>query len=186
MFIETDRLILRRWKETDLAPFAALNADPEVMRYFFATRSLEETKKAMAEMERRFDERGFAICAVERKADGAFVGILGIQDVPNRGFLFEPAVEIGWRLGSRFWRQGYATEGARAVIQAGFERFGLDEIVAFTATLNLPSQAVMKKLGMTRDPADDFDHPQIPAGHPLCPHVLYRMKRPSDAPADLT
>lgn len=178
MRIETSRLILRRWREEDIAAFAALNADPKVMRYFATRRSAEETAAMVAHFERRFEEDGFAFAAVELRDGGDFVGMIGLQAVRAQGLPFEPAVEVGWRLAERFWGNGYATEGAGAVVDHGFRQLGLGEIVAFTTRSNLPSQAVMVRLGMTTNPADDFDHPALPAGHPLRPHVLYRRKRP--------
>jgi RimJ/RimL family protein N-acetyltransferase len=177
--VETERLILRRWREEDLAPFAAINADPNVMRFFLSTRTRAESDESVALYERHFETDGYGFAAAERKADGLFVGVIGIQAVRDRGYPFEPAVEVGWRLGSDHWRHGYATEGARAAIAAGFARFGLDEIVACTYAGNWPSRGVMTKLGMSRDPRDDFDHPLVPADHPLRPSVLYRLKRPA-------
>jgi RimJ/RimL family protein N-acetyltransferase len=178
--IETERLILRRWRDEDLEPFAALNADPQVMRYFASTRTHQQTEAAVADMQRRLETRGFAWCAAERKEDGAFIGLIGIQEVLDPDFPFAPSVEVAWRLASRYWHQGYATEGARAALDVGFSQFRLPEIVAFTARINLPSQAVMVRLGMASDPADDFDHPAVPVGHPLVRHVLYRLKRPAE------
>ncbi|WP_237154069.1 GNAT family N-acetyltransferase [Oryzibacter oryziterrae] len=178
MRIETTRLILRSWTDDDRAPFAALNADPEVMRYFPAVRSREESD-ALVDKLLEFEARdGFAFCAVERKADAAFIGMIGIATVDYLGLPFEPTVEVGWRLARPFWGEGYATEGAVAALAHGFDALNLPEIVAFTATINLPSQAVMHRLGMSHDAADDFDHPRVPAGHVLSRHVLYRKRRP--------
>jgi RimJ/RimL family protein N-acetyltransferase len=178
MRIETTRLILRSWTDGDRAPFAALNADPEVMRYFAAVRSRAESDVLVDKL-LEFEARdGFAFCAVERKADGLFIGMVGIQAVDYLGVHFEPTVEVGWRLARPFWGEGYATESAAAALAHGFDALNLPEIVAFTAAINLPSQAVMHRLGMAHDPVDDFDHPSLPDGHVLSRHVLYRKRRP--------
>ncbi len=177
MRLETERLILRRWRPNDVAPFAAINADPEVMRHFVSTRTQAETEASIALYERHFDADGYGFAAVERKADGQFIGVIGIQRIDGGALPCAPAVEVGWRLGRDFWRQGYATEGARAAMTAGYETFGLGEIVAVTAVGNLASRGVMEKLGMHRAASDDFDHPAVPVGHPLRRHVLYRLRR---------
>ena len=172
----TDRLIMRRWEERDRAPFAALNADPEVMRYFRAPMSASESDAFVDRMEAGFDEHGFGLWALEIRETGEFIGFTGLAwqtlDAP-----FAPATEVGWRLTPSAWGFGYATEAARAALRHGFTDAGLAEIVSMTAVLNLPSQAVMRRLGMARDPADDFDHPRVPEGSPLRPHLLYRLSR---------
>ena len=174
---ETPRLVARRWRIADEPALAALCADPEVMRHFPAPLSRAESAAFLGRMRARFAEDGFGFPAVERKEDGAFVGLVGVQrvafDAP-----FAPSVEIGWRVARRFWRRGYAREAALGALAYGFGELGLDEIVSFTATVNAPSMAVMARIGMTRDPAEDFDHPALPAGHPLRRHVLYRIRRP--------
>lgn len=178
MIIETERLVLRPWRDEDLEPFAALCGDPEVMRYFLKPLSLEETATLIARAREKEAADGFCFRPVERKADGVFIGMLGLSrpqfpaPVP-----FAPCVEIGWRFARSVWGQGYATEAAHGWLRFGFETLELDEIVAFTAVPNVPSQKVMQRLGMTYDPADDFDHPAVPAGHPLLRHVLYRLSR---------
>ncbi|WP_260617190.1 GNAT family N-acetyltransferase [Microbispora hainanensis] len=172
--IRTERLVLRRWREDDKEPFAALNADPVVMEHFPATLSREDSDALAERIEAGFDEHGFGLWAVE--ADGEFIGFTGLS-VPRFTAPFTPCVEIGWRLARSAWGRGYATEAARASLEDGFGRAGLTEVVSFTAVQNVRSQAVMRRLGMTHDPADDFDHPALPAGHPLRRHVLYRIRR---------
>ncbi len=140
----TPRLRLREWRDSDLAPFAALNADSQVMRYF----------------PEPLDRAGF-------------VGLM----VPAFEAHFTPYTEIGWRLARAAWGRGYATEAARAALDYAFDVINADEVVAMTVPSNRPSRAVMERLGMTRDPADDFDHPSLPEGHALQRHVLYRKQR---------
>lgn len=170
----TDRLRLRRWQEADLAPFAAMNADPRVMAYFPTLLSRAESDAFAARIEAGFRADGFGLWAVERLSDRAFLGYTGLKRVPFEAD-FTPAVEIGWRFAPFAWRQGYATEAARAALQIGFEGFDLPEIVAFTAADNAPSVAVMERLGM--EAAGGFDHPALPPGHRLRPHRLYRLTR---------
>jgi RimJ/RimL family protein N-acetyltransferase len=174
--LTTERLILRRWRESDHEPFARLNADPEVMRHFVRPLAREESDALVNRIEARFDERGYGLWAVERREDGAFLGFVGLAyqtfDAP-----FTPCVEVGWRLDRFAWGHGYATEAAREAVRFGFDEAGLDEIVSFTSRGHASSIRVMEKLGLHRDPADDFDYPNIPAGHPLRRHVLYRLRR---------
>jgi RimJ/RimL family protein N-acetyltransferase len=173
--VQTPRLVLRQWRETDLEPFAALNADREVMRYFPAPLTRDQSD-ALAERERtRIDERGWGLWAVELVESGAFIGFVGLADAHFDAH-FTPAVEVGWRLARESWGNGYATEGARAAMTFGFDVLGLEEIVSFTTVGNDRSRRVMERLGMTHDAADDFEHPLLPHGHPLRPHVLYRRR----------
>lgn len=181
MTIETERLILRPFAADDLDAFAAINADPEVMRFFPAPRTRAETAGMIDVLERRRREEGIAFSAAVERASGRLVGMIGLQRV-GPDFPFAPTVEVGWRLARDVWGRGYATEGARAALAEGFGRLGLYEIVAFTRPDNLPSRAVMERLAMRRDPADDFDHPKLPADHPMRRHVLYRLT--ADAFAD--
>jgi RimJ/RimL family protein N-acetyltransferase len=174
MRAETERLILRPWEDRDLDPFAALNADPEVMRFFPAPFTRDETAAYMARVA-SFAETGFGFQAVEEKASGDLVGVVGMAPVKPE-MPSAPTVEIGWRLAKHHWGKGYAQEAARAWLAYGFGTMALPEIVAFTFVGNTPSRRVMERLGMTRDPADDFEHPGIAEGHPLRPHVLYRLK----------
>jgi RimJ/RimL family protein N-acetyltransferase len=174
----TERLILRRWRRADRAPFAAMNADPRVMQYFPSTLSREESDGAAARIAAHFDAHRFGLWAIEIPGVTEFAGFCGLS-IPAFAAPFMPCVEIGWRLAAEYWHQGYATEAAVGVRDEAFDRVGLQEIVSFTTALNLPSRRVMERIGMRRDPADDFDHPALPEGHALRRHVLYRM-----APAD--
>ncbi|UVE18428.1 GNAT family N-acetyltransferase [Pseudomonas sp. LS44] len=174
--LETPRLYLRRWQAADLEPMAALCADAEVMRYFPAPLSRAETEALLARIHAHFAEHGFGPWALQRKDSGALIGFTGLGRV-NFAAPFTPAVEIGWRLARAHWRQGFASEAARAALQCAFERLELAQVVSFTTLSNLPSQGVMQALGMRRDAADDFDHPGLAAGDPLRRHVLYRLDR---------
>ena len=174
--LQTQRLILRDWQQSDLEPFAQMNADAEVMRYFPATLSRSESDALVKRIEHHHQAHGFGLWAVEERSTGAFIGLIGLN-VPTFEAHFTPTVEVGWRLAKVFWGKGYATEGARSAIYYGFEVIGLTEIVSFTAQLNLRSIAVMKRLGMTQTQTDDFNHPGLPSGHPLQMHVLYRLNR---------
>jgi len=178
--LRTARLRLRRWRPTDAEPFAALNADPRVMEHFPALLSREESDILVRRIEDRFDQRGFGLWAVEIMGVTPFAGFVGLS-VPHFETAFTPCVEIGWRLAAEFWGHGFATEGARAALNFGFESLGLYEIVSFTVPANLRSRRVMEKLGMIHHRADDFDHPLLPVGHPLRRHVLYRIGRASRA-----
>src|SRR3954447_6688640 len=174
--IQTDRLILRRWQDADREPFARMNADPEVMEHFPAQLSREESDGLIDKIEAHFESRGFGAWAAELRAEGEFIGFIGLA-VPRFQAAFTPAVEIGWRLDAAHWGSGLASEGARAVVRHAFEVVGLEELVSFTVPANVRSRRVMEKLGMTRDPRDDFDHPDLLAGHPMQRHVLYRLRR---------
>jgi RimJ/RimL family protein N-acetyltransferase len=171
--LQTERLILRNWREEDLEPFAAMNADPRVMEFFPARLSRAESDELAGRISARLIERGWGLYAVESKATGDFLGFTGLS-VPT----FLSGVEIGWRFAPAVWGQGLATEAARAVAQVAFSDLKLPELVSFTSEANLRSRRVMEKLGMTHRPEDDFYHPGIPEGHPLRRHVLYRLERP--------
>lgn len=173
--LRTQRLLLRRWRESDREPFAAMNADPQVMEFFPATQSRSVSDASIDSWQKQLAERGWSNWAVELLASAQFIGFIGLS-VPKRLLPFSPCVEIGWRLAAEHWGQGFATEGARAALQAGFERLGLQEIVSFTSVLNVRSQAVMQRIGMS-NAYQDFEHPGVPEGHPLRPHCLYRMTR---------
>jgi RimJ/RimL family protein N-acetyltransferase len=173
--LQTDRLLLRPWRDSDRLPFQQMNADPRVMEFFPALLSPEESDALVDRAHAHFDRHGFGPFAVELLENQFFIGFIGLS-VPNFDAPFMPAVEIGWRLAFDCWGQGLATEGARAVINYGFEELGLDSLMSFTVPENLRSRRVMEKIGMTHDPADDFDHPSLPEGHPLRGHVLYRLK----------
>jgi RimJ/RimL family protein N-acetyltransferase len=174
MGLKTKRLILREWKDSDLEPFAALNSDPEVMEFFPKTMTLDETAAMIDRIKARHAEDGFCLWATEEKETGDFIGFVGLGR-PLFEAKFMPCVEIGWRLARSYWGKGYAPEAAIEVLRDGFENYGLDEIVSFTAALNSKSIRVMEKISMCRNPDDDFDHPNVPDGHHLKPHVLYRI-----------
>ena len=176
--METERLILRYWREDDLAGFAELNADPQVMEFFPWTLTMLETQALMSVMIERTASDGFSFAPVEEKQTGRFIGFVGLNRPRHDPALpFEPCVEIGWRLLPSAWGKGYATEAARAWLGFGFETLGLSEIVAMTTEHNTASRAVMERLGMRYDPRDDFDHPGVEQGHALQRHVLYRLRR---------
>jgi RimJ/RimL family protein N-acetyltransferase len=172
----TARTRLRPWTDADRAPFAALNADPEVMAYFPSTLSRHESDALVDRIRAAFDAQGFGFWALEVDGGPAFVGFVGLS-VPPYPLPFGPCVEIGWRLARTAWGHGYAQEAAREALRFGLEDLALPEIVSFTARSNLRSQRVMQAIGMQPDPAGDFVHPRLPAGHPLAPHVLYRKRR---------
>jgi RimJ/RimL family protein N-acetyltransferase len=171
----TERLVLRHWRETDREPFARLNADPRVMEFMPNPLSREESDLLVERIEGHFQKHGFGLCAAELRRDGSLIGFVGLA-VPAFECAFTPCVEIGWRLAADHWGQGLATEGAREMVRYAFEVVGLDALVSFTASGNIRSRHVMEKIGMTHEPADDFDHPKLPEGHPLRRHVLYRLK----------
>ena len=174
--LETERLVLRAWRPEDRAPFAALNADPEVMRYFQSTFSRELSDAAVDRIIDHFDRHGFGWWAVEIRDGSSFAGMVGLQ-LPGFDAHFTPCVEIGWRLAREHWGRAYAPEAAQAALAFGFGKADLREIVSFTTTANTPSRRVMEKIGMRRDPDEDFDHPRIPEGSPQRRHVLYRLDR---------
>lgn len=175
IFVETPRLVLRRFTDRDREPFFALNHDPEVTRHLLGPLSRAESDDLVDRVNAMIDERGFSFFCVEEKASRECIGMLGLA-VPRFEAHFTPCVEIGWRLARRTWGQGLATEGARACLAFGWERLRLDEIVSFTVQANERSWRVMERLGMTR--AGEFDHPLIAEDHPLRRHVLYRIARP--------
>lgn len=171
--LRTRRLLLRPWRDADREPFAAMNADPAVMEHFPAVITRAESDAFVDRIMPPFVERGFGLWAVEVVGGPAFVGFLGLNPVTFEA-PFAPAVEVGWRLARSAWGNGYATEGAVAALRFGFGPVGLAEVVSFTTTGNLRSRAVMERIGMTRDPTEDFDHPRVPVGSHIRPHVLYR------------
>ena len=174
--LDTARLRLRQWRDEDLAPFARLNADAEVMEFFPARLSRESSDAVARRLRDKLAERGWGLWAVEERASGEFIGFIGLQP-PAVQLPFSPCIEIGWRLARAYWGKGYATEGARAALRAGFATLGLDEIVAFTALGNRRSRAVMERLGMLEDAKGAFDHPSVPQGSPVRAHCLYRLSR---------
>jgi RimJ/RimL family protein N-acetyltransferase len=174
--VRTARLLLRPWRESDLAPFAALNADPRVAAMLGGPIDRATSDALAARFIEGFRRRGFGLWVVELPGEAPFIGTVGLS-VPSFDAPFMPAVEIGWRLAHAHWGKGYASEGARASLAFGFDTLGLAEIVAFTATGNHRSRAVMQRLGMQHDPRDDFTHPKLPPDDPLYHHVLYRIGR---------
>jgi RimJ/RimL family protein N-acetyltransferase len=169
--LQTERLILRRWRTGDRQPFAALNADARVMEYFPRLLSLQESDALVSRIDEHFERHGFGLWAVEIPGVVDFAGFAGLS-IPRFVAPFTPCVEIGWRLATECWGHGFATEAARAALAFGFGELGLREIVSFTVPQNLRSRRVMEKIGMTYDPADDFDHPGVGTRH-----VLYRLAR---------
>ncbi len=175
--LETRRLKLRRWRNADRDPFAELNRDVEVMEHFPARLSRAQSDDLIEVIEAGFEVHGFGLWALEVRESGEFIGFTGLS-VAAFETHFTPTVEVGWRLARSAWGRGYATEAARAALAFGFEEAGLGEIVSFTVSVNRRSRAVMERLGMRHDPADDFDHPALPVGHPQRRHVLYRLRSP--------
>ena len=169
--LETARLRLRRWRESDREPFYRMNSDPRVMEFFPACLTREESDALIARSEAHFDAHGFGPCAAELRATGELAGFIGLM-IPQFESWFTPCVEIGWRLAAEFWNQGLATEGAQELLRLAFGPLGLREIVSFTVPANLRSRRVMEKLGLVYD--GEFDHPRLPEGHPFRRHVLYR------------
>jgi len=176
--LRTDRLLLRRWRPTDREPFAELNADPRVVEFFPKALTRQESDALADRIESSFQQHGFGQWAVEIPGTRAFAGFVGLS-IPRFEAHFTPCIEIGWRLAADAWNRGYTTEGARAALDFAFTHLNADEIVSFTVPANVRSRRVMEKIGMTRDPADDFDHPVLPVDHPLRRHVLYRIRRPA-------
>lgn len=172
--LRTDRLILRDWVAADLVPFAAMNADPEVMRFFPAPLGRTESDALADRIRARLHENGWGFWAVEELDGVPFIGFVGLA-LQSFQAHFTPAIEVGWRLSRGSWGRGYAPEAARAALGVAFGRLGFEEVVSMTTVQNLRSRRVMEKLGMHRDAADDFEHPALADGHPLRPHVLYRL-----------
>jgi ribosomal-protein-alanine N-acetyltransferase len=175
MVVTTERLILRRWRDADREPFARLNADPRVMEFMPSVLSRSESDALIDRIESDFDLHGFGVCAVELREDASFLGFVGLN-VPGFEAAFTPCVEIAWRLAADYWGHGFATEGARAIVRYAFDTLRLNALVSFTVPANVRSRRVMEKIGMTHDPAEDFDHPKLMPGHPLRRHVLYRLR----------
>jgi RimJ/RimL family protein N-acetyltransferase len=180
--LRTERLHLRAWTSADRAPFAAMNADRRVMEHFEAPLTADETDALIERIARQFEADGFGLWAVDVPGVTPFAGFIGLYR-PNFDAHFTPCVEIGWRLAAEYWNRGYATEGAREAMRFGFDTIGLDEIVSITVPGNQRSRRVMEKLGMTRSPHDDFDHPRVSEGSPLRRHVLYRRRATRVGPA---
>lgn len=173
--INTPRLLLRQWRESDRQPYADLNADPIVMKFFPNMFSREQCDATIDFWKSQIAEQGWGNWAVENIATREFIGFVGLS-VPRRVLPFSPCVEIGWRLAKAHWHKGYATEAARAALDVGFSRLEFEEIVSFTALTNLRSRAVMERIGMA-NAHEDFEHPGVPEGHALRRHCLYRLPR---------
>lgn len=173
--IETERLILRTFEDKDIEPMAAIDQDPKVCEYLPGIGNRAATEAGIQHFIKHYYEHGFSLYAAELKETNEFIGYLGLI-VPSFEAHFTPAVEIGWRLASSHWGKGYATEGAKAVLNYGFNKLGLNQIVSFTVPANIRSIRVMEKIGMKRDLSGDFHHPKLPKDHPLALHVLYRAK----------
>jgi ribosomal-protein-alanine N-acetyltransferase len=182
LIIETARLRLRPWSDADLEPFAALNADPRVVEFFPGRLSREQSDAVATRIRNHFERHGFAQWAVEVRGGAPFIGFVGLS-IPSFEAHFTPGVEVGWRLAFEHWRRGYASEAATASLAFGFSELGLAEIVSFTTMTNQRSTRVMERIGMTRAPQDDFDHPALAEGHPLRRHVLYRTSPGRPGPA---
>ena len=176
--LRTPRLLLREWRDADREPFAAMTADPDVMRYYPPKPDRAASDAWVARMQQRHEAEGLGYWAVALPEEDCLIGAIGLTLVLSPAMPFAPAAEIGWRLARRYWGQGYAAEAARAALDDGFFRLGFDEIVAFTVPANRRSWRLMQRLGMTHDPRDDFDHPALDPGHPLRRNVLYRLRRP--------
>ncbi|AMV14854.1 GNAT family N-acetyltransferase [Legionella pneumophila serogroup 1] len=175
IILKTERLILRTWKETDLPTMTAINQDPLVCRFLPSIGTLESTKKNIETWMKHYQEKGYTLYAVDLKSTQEMIGFIGLM-TPSFEAHFTPAVEIGWRLGSSHWNKGYATEGAKAVLDYAFANLKLPALVSFTTKNNLASRRVMEKIGMHYDSRDDFSHPKLEESSPLKPHVLYRIE----------
>lgn len=173
--IETERLILRTWEDDDAEPYYRINQDPKVLEFLPGPMTINQAKVFIFEMNQRFTEYNYTLWAAEEKATASLMGFIGLQ-VPRWQAHFSPCVEVGWRLGSEYWGKGYAPEGARAALDYGFNTLNFSEIVSFTVPANHRSIRVMEKIGMQRDFEGDFEHPNFIPDHPLCKHVLYRVK----------
>lgn len=174
--LATGRVVLRPWRKSDLAPFRALNADPRVMRYFPAVLDAAQSDALADRIRQGLADRDFGFWAVEVPNVASFIGFAGLS-VPGFRAHFTPCIEIGWRLVAGHWGKGYASEAAAAALRHAFGTLQLNEVVSFTAATNRRSVAVMRRIGMSHDPADDFEHPNLAAGSPLRQHVLYRLSR---------
>jgi RimJ/RimL family protein N-acetyltransferase len=173
--LETERLLLRRWREADKEPFAGMNADPRVMEYMPGLLSREQSDALVDRIEHHF-RHGFGLWAAELRDSAEFIGFIGLSK-PDFDASFTPCVEVGWRLAPQYWSRGLATEGAREAVRFAFQVLRLDSLVSFTVPANLRSRRVMEKLGMTHNAEDDFDHPNLREGHPQRCQVLYRLQR---------
>lgn len=176
LIIETERLYLRTWEPSDAQPYWIINQDAKVVEFLSGSMTMEEVKQFMDRANQQQETKGFTLWATELKATHELIGFIGLN-YPNWDAHFLPALEISWRLGSQYWGNGYATEGAKAALEFGFNTIGLDEIISFTVPMNHRSIRVMEKIGLQRDQQGDFHHTKLPLDHPLSWHVLYRLKK---------
>lgn len=174
--LRTERLLMRGFRRSDLEPFGEMNADPVVMEHFARPMTRQDTEAFVDRIMGHWQERGWGLWALERSDTGEFIGFAGLWPVRFES-AFEPKVEVGWRLAAAHWGHGFATEAARAALGFAFDTLGWQEVTSFTAVGNLRSQAVMERLGMRREARWDFEHPSVPVGHPVRPHVFYRISR---------
>jgi RimJ/RimL family protein N-acetyltransferase len=172
--LSSGRVCLRQWLDEDREAFAAMNSDARVMEFFRSRLSRVQSDAMVDHIQKHFSEHGMGLWAIEVPGVAPFIGFAGLQ-VPGFSAHFTPCVEIGWRLAFEHWGHGYATEAARLALGNGFRTVALQDVVSYTSATNHRSRAVMERLGMRRDPAEDFDYPRLPEGHPLRPHVLYRL-----------
>jgi RimJ/RimL family protein N-acetyltransferase len=176
--IITERLILRAWKEEDVLPYSEMNADPRVREFFPSVLTRQQSEAEVRRLQAIYEKEGFCMFAAELIETGEFIGFIGLMTMTFAvPFTAQPAVEIGWRLSQKYWGKGLATEGARGAVQYAFETLKLHEILAITVPANVRSRRVMEKIGMKNLPHLDFDHPGVPQGHPLRPHLLYTLTR---------
>ncbi len=175
--LETERLLLRAWKNEDVETYYQINQDPKVIEFLLGPMSKEQVEKFIVDKNQTLREENYTLWALEEKATGAMIGCIGIQEIPSL-IPFAGKMEIAWRLGSQYWGNGYAPEGAHAVLDYAFETLGFEDIFSFTTTTNKRSQRVMEKIGMTHLPNSNFAHPKVPLDHPLLEHVLYRISAP--------
>jgi ribosomal-protein-alanine N-acetyltransferase len=178
------RVRLRLWRAEDREPFALMNFDARIMKFFRSPLGRIESDEVVDRIQKHFEDQGFGLWALEVPGTAPFIGFCGLS-VARFSAHFTPCVEVGWRLAYEHWGQGYATEAAKVAVHYGFSELNLPEIVSFTSKCNLRSRAVMERLGMRQDPADDFDHPGLPPAHPLARHVLYRLKNKVDVELSL-
>lgn len=174
MTIYTERLLLRAWEKNDLTDLIQLNADPEVMRFFPSVLTKEESEKLLDKMLRHFENFGFGIWRMEEKNTKEFIGFTGLHQV-GEDMDFAPAVEIAWRLKKEYWGLAYATEAALFSVGYAFSELGLDQLVSYTTKTNLRSEKLMQRIGMRK--MGEFTHPRLSPGHPLAPHVLYKIEK---------
>lgn len=172
--LETDRLILRHWKNEDLEPFAVMNSDPRVMEFFPNPLSEKESDQLAITIQKELVEKKYGLWAIEVKGEASFIGFVGLH-YPSFEAHFTPCIEIAWRLAYPHWGKGYAMEASSRASDYGLNELNLEEIVSFTASCNNRSIKVMEKLGMRHDPSENFEHSKLPEGHPLKLHVLYRL-----------